>query len=47
MCKKQVLQDPGYVVGVEGAYCLLHVSLLEIPHVKDVERNKINKVHYI
>ena len=40
--EKQVLQDPGYVRGVEGPCCMLHGILQDCTNtVKGVERNKI------
>ena len=39
MQKEQVLQDPGYVKGVDGPFCMLH-AILQLPHIKGVERNK-------
>ena len=39
MRKKQVLQDPGYIGSVKGPCCMLH-AILQLPHVKGVERNK-------
>ena len=46
--EKQVLQDPGYVEGVETTCCMLHAAwylarfarLYEIPYVEGVKRNK-------
>ena len=43
--EKQVLQDPGYVEGVETTCCMLHAvwyvaRLYKISYVKGVERNK-------
>ena len=43
--EKQVLQDPGYVEGVETTCCMLHVAwyvarLYKISYVEGVERNK-------
>ena len=40
MWKKQVLQDPWYVGGVKGTYCMLYTMLQEIPHFEGVKRNK-------
>ena len=44
MREKQLLQDPGYVQGVETTCCMLHgilyERLYEISYVKRVERNK-------
>ena len=44
MCKQQVLQDPGYVEGVEGACCMLHVMLQDCtkyPMLKELKEIKI------
>ena len=43
--EKQVLQDPGYVEGVETTCCMLHAAwyvarLYKISYVEGVERNK-------
>ena len=43
--EKQVLQDPGYVKGVETTCCMLHAAwyvarLYKIPYVEGVKRNK-------
>ena len=45
MQEKQLLQDPGYVKGVETICCMLHAvwylaRLYEISYVERVERNK-------
>ena len=47
MREKQLLQDPGYVEGVETICCMLHTAwyvtrFYEISYVKGVERNKNN-----
>ena len=44
MCKKQVLQDPGYVKGVEGVCCMLHGMLqgcTKCPMLKELKEIKI------
>ena len=45
MREKQLLQDPGYVEGVETTCCMLHAAwyvarLYAISYVERVERNK-------
>ena len=45
MREKQLLQDPGYVEGVETTCCMLHAAwylakFYKISYVKGVERNK-------
>ena len=43
MWKRQVLQDPGYVRGVEGPCCMLSCKVVrvwyQLPHVKGVKRS--------
>ena len=46
MQEKQLLQDPGYVGGVEGPCCMVSCKLYEY-YVEGVERNKIIINQYI
>ena len=44
MWKKQVLQDPGYIEGVESACCMLH-AMLQGCMVVCKESKKIQNTH--
>ena len=46
MQRKQVLQDPGYVEGVEGSYYMLHATARNTPcpHINGVKEIKTNKI---
>ena len=48
MQKKQVLQDPGYVKGVESACCMMYATLqgcTKYPMLKELKQIKIHIIH--
>ena len=48
MQKKQVLQDLGYVKGIESACCMLYVMLqgcTKYPMLKELKKTKICIIH--
>ena len=48
MRKKQVLQDPGYVKGIESSCCMLHAILqgcMKYPMSKESKEIKIPIIH--
>ena len=47
MQKKQVLQDQGYVEGVESAWCMLHTMLQGCMKYPMLLMSKGSKVHLI